>query len=275
MNATEIGTDDLRSPEPESRPMDLHGETLDMLVGGEGPPLLFLHDAGSAGAWLPVHGLLAERFTVHAPSHPGFGRSSEFSNVRTVEDIAHLYASVVADLGLQRPLTVVGSSFGGWIGAELAARHPDAVDSLVLVDAAGLHLTDHPITYEFDADLQWTVDTLFHDPAAFFSLMPAEPDDAFMREVQRNALAFSRFARESNCADPELMDLLGAVSASTLVLWGELDKLIDLEHGRAYAREIPNAHLVTIGDGAHAVAVEKPKWVADNVIDHVVSHLDS
>src|ERR1700691_2144688 len=93
--------------------------TLNVLEGGRGRPILVLHAAGGTGVWMPYHELLANRFRVVAPDSPGFGRSPDSDGVTGVDDLAFLYADLIEELNLEHPI-VLGSSFGGWVAAELA-----------------------------------------------------------------------------------------------------------------------------------------------------------
>lgn len=49
----------------------VRGRQFRVLRGGEGPPLLYLHDAWSP-TWQPLHDRLAARYEVSFPMHPGF-----------------------------------------------------------------------------------------------------------------------------------------------------------------------------------------------------------
>ena len=71
-----------------------------LLRGGTGEPVLFLHAAGGAGAWLPFHSQLAEAgFEVIAPDHPGFGQSDDFPEVEAIDDLVYHYLEVLDGLG--------------------------------------------------------------------------------------------------------------------------------------------------------------------------------
>src|SRR5689334_13035576 len=106
--------------------LDFPGGRVHLWRGGSGDPLLFLHAAGGAGEWLEFHELLAQRFDVIAPDHPGFGGSDELPEVEGMDDLMYHYLDVIERLGLQRP-HIVGASFGGWIAAELAVFAPHRI----------------------------------------------------------------------------------------------------------------------------------------------------
>jgi pimeloyl-ACP methyl ester carboxylesterase len=118
------------------RTLAVHGRRVQLFEGGAGPSLLYLHGADTFW-WMPVHDLLARRHRVVLPVHPGFGASEGLETIETMEDLVFHTLDVLDALGLDR-VDVVGLSLGGWLGAELALRHPRRVDRLVLVDAAGV-----------------------------------------------------------------------------------------------------------------------------------------
>src|SRR5262245_48635229 len=106
-------------------------------VGGRGPTLLALHGAGGNRGWTRWLERVAERFTVWAPTHPGFGLSGDADWMDGVDDLARFYLWFIDAVGLGRP-HLLGQSMGGWTAAEMAAMSPGAIDRLVLVAAAGL-----------------------------------------------------------------------------------------------------------------------------------------
>ena len=149
---------------PTEEFLELAGGRVHLLRGGAGEPVLFLHAAGGAGAWLPFHAQLAGAgFEVIAPDHPGFGQSDDFPEVEAIDDLVYHYLDVLDGLGLDRP-HVVGASFGGWIAAEVAVHSPHLIGSLTLLSAAGLRLPDHPVADVFLMPPAKLAAALFHDP---------------------------------------------------------------------------------------------------------------
>src|SRR6201988_874367 len=125
--------------------VEVRGGRLPVSRGAAGEPVLFLHAAGGAGAWMEFHGQLAGAgFDVIAPDHPGFAMSDDFPLVEAMDDLVYHYLDVLDALGLER-VHVVGASFGGWIAAELAVAASHRLRSLTLLSAAGLRMHEQPV----------------------------------------------------------------------------------------------------------------------------------
>jgi pimeloyl-ACP methyl ester carboxylesterase len=98
------------------------GVDLDILEGGTGPQMLYLHGGEAVDAYGTRHlEGLARHFRVIAPSHPGFGRSTQPNGLSSVDDLAYFYLDVSRELGLQKAM-LAGSGFGGWTALEMAVR---------------------------------------------------------------------------------------------------------------------------------------------------------
>ena len=104
-------------------------------VAGSGPPLILLHGLSGSGRWwgrnVPA---FADSFRTYTVDLPGFGQSRGVRWSR-LDDIADRLADWLVDEGLSQA-HIAGHSLGGAVAARLAARHPDRIDRLVLVDAA-------------------------------------------------------------------------------------------------------------------------------------------
>ncbi|HEY5724672.1 MAG TPA: alpha/beta hydrolase, partial [Methylomirabilota bacterium] len=113
------------------------GHPVRLRTSGRGEPLLLLHhDIGSVER-LPFYDALAQRFTVHLPSHPGYDGSERPAWMRNVRDMAVLYQLLIAERGWAMP-SLLGLGFGGWIAAEMASMAPKTFRCLILVGAMGL-----------------------------------------------------------------------------------------------------------------------------------------
>jgi pimeloyl-ACP methyl ester carboxylesterase len=259
----------LTNDAPAEESLQLAGGRVHLLRGGAGEPLLFLHAATGAGAWHDFHRLLAGRFDVIAPDHPGFGGSDEFADVEAIDDLVFHYLDVMDALGLERP-HVAGASFGGWIAAELAVTASHRIGSLVLLSPAGLRLPEYPVPDIFLMPPDQLVTTLFqHPPPA--APAPAVPDIDAILAAYRDQAALARFCWSPYLCNPRLERRLHRITAPTLVVAPAQDRLIPVAHARRYAERIPGARFTEIADCGHAMYLERPAEFADATIEFVAS----
>jgi pimeloyl-ACP methyl ester carboxylesterase len=81
--------------------LKVRDKAIQMYEGGDGPPLLYLHGAGTYW-WLPAHDRLAARHRVLIPVHPGFGASTGIEEIEDIEDLVFHTLDVLDELGLDR-----------------------------------------------------------------------------------------------------------------------------------------------------------------------------
>jgi pimeloyl-ACP methyl ester carboxylesterase len=262
---------------PTEEFLELAGGKVHLLRGGAGEPVLFLHAAGGAGAWLPFHAELAGAgFEVIAPAHPGFGQSDDFPEVETIDDLVYHYLDVLDGLSLARP-HVVGASFGGWIAAEVAVHSPHLIGSLTLLSAAGLRLPEHPVADVFLMPPAKLAAALFHDPLLVpppASAPPpgAAPDLDSIIAAYREATSLARFSWVPYLSDPKLERRLRRITAPTLVVAPSDDRLIPVAHARRYAALINGADYAEVAECGHAMYVERPAEFASLVASFLASH---
>jgi pimeloyl-ACP methyl ester carboxylesterase len=108
---------------------------------GAGEPIVFLHcTAGSGRQWAGLAGTLREEFQVVAPDLCGYGATTHWPGFGTfnlgVE--ADLVGALIRQL--KKPAHIVGHSFGGAVGLQLALRYPEHLKSLTLIEPAAFHL---------------------------------------------------------------------------------------------------------------------------------------
>jgi len=252
---------------PAEEFLEVPGGRVHMFRAGQGEPLLFLHAAGGAGAWLDFHRLLAEGgYDVIAPDHPGFGKSDDFPEVEAMDDLVYHYLDLLDALGLERA-HVVGASFGGWIAAELAVAAPHRVGSLALLSAAGLRLPEHPVPDIFLMPSAELVATLFHNPPlAPAPAASAAPDIDAVLAAYRDATALARFSWVPFLSNPKLERRLRRITAPTLVVAPSDDRLIPVAHAQRYASRITGARFAEVPDCGHAMYFERPAEFADVVL---------
>jgi len=242
------------------RVVELTGAKLHLARAGSGRPVLVLHhDIGSPDR-LPFYDALASRFDVLVPHHPGYGKSERPQWLRSVRDVAVIYQSLLAELGIERA-TLIGLGFGGWIAAEMATMAPREFHRLVLVGAMGLKPPDGDI---FDQAIVSYIDYAcagFHDQQAFATVYGDVTTDQLVEWDLCREMSF-RIAWKPYMYNPTLPQLLGGVRAPALVVWGEDDKIVPRSAGERYADLLPNARLEIVRAAGHCVDMEQPEQLA-------------
>lgn len=226
--------------------------------------VLLLHGGAGPASVAAFADLLAEDAATHviAPTHPGFGGTLRPGSLSTIAGLAELYDALLEALDLE-DVTVVGNSIGGWIAAELALRHPSRVTQLALVDAVGIAVPEHPVVDFFALTPPQIAEHSYYDPAkAVIPELAMLPPAA--REIalgNRATLAVYGGAM----ADPELLSRLASIHVPTTVFWGEADRIVDPDYGRAYAAAIPNARFVLLEETGHVPQLETPLLLLDAI----------
>ena len=243
----------------------VHGIELEVLRHGAGQPVVFLHGFQPVDPEARFLQALGRRAEVIAPSHPGFCGSPRPKDFESVYDLLNLYSAFIETLGPK--VTLIGSSFGGWLAAELAARSCDRVGRLVLVDALGIKVSprDVPdILDVFNTHPDKVRAATWADPAN-------APDYDAMTDAQlitrhRNWEALSLYGWHPYMHHPRLHYWLPRIAAPTLVLWGAQDGIVKPSYGAAYAARIPGARFATIEGAGHHPEIEQPDHFADHVL---------
>jgi pimeloyl-ACP methyl ester carboxylesterase len=241
---------------------------------GNGDALLFLHGAGGLSGWPPFLAGLAQTFRVIAPDHPGFGGSEGLEHLDDVVDLALYYTEFVDAMGLQQPY-IVGHSFGGMIGAEIAAIAPHLVRKLVLIAPVGLWLDEQPVMDFFAATPEELAAAIFHDPASAVAkelmTVPADPQAQLEATLERtkNFSAAGKFLWP--IPDKGLKKRIHRISAPTQLLWGASDRLVPPVYAEEFLKRIDRSRLTVIRGASHMLPFEKADEFVEVVTDFLLT----
>jgi pimeloyl-ACP methyl ester carboxylesterase len=274
--------------------VDIDGPVHYVDFGGSGPPLLMVHGLGGAAInWMAVGPPLATTHRALALDLAGFGETPLYGRSATVGANASLVHDFVEKV-VGEPVLLMGNSMGGHIAVLEAAAHPEAVDSLVLVDPAipGIHVRrPEPLMLGALAALsipglaqrvldrrirafgpeklvEQTLALVCADP----SRVPPEVVAAHVRLTRerdhlgpQNGRAFVQASRSIGLrmASPRFWSLVAAVKAPTLVVHGSRDRLIPLEAARELARRRPDWQLEVLDGVGHVPMLETPVLFLD------------
>lgn len=266
------------------RHLSVHGHKVGYRMGGSGPAVVLIHGlTGSSSTWREVMPVLAERYTVIAPDLLGHGESAKPRGDYSLGAFASGIRDLLVGLGIERA-TVVGHSLGGGVAMQLAYQFPQRCERLVLVSSGGLgkevswflKLVSLP-----GSELVMPLFLLPHMKDALERVALALGNlpgvrtgselSSYSKEVWRsyagltetqNRMAFIHTVRS-------VIDPLGqrvsardrlylAQKVPTLIVWGDRDKVIPVEHAYAAHDLIPGSHLAVVEGVGHFVPIERP-----------------
>jgi abhydrolase domain-containing protein 6 len=246
----------------------------------DAPTILMIHGFGAdKDNWLRFAKPLTATYHVIALDLPGFGDSSKPDTSYDVGTQTERLAAFSKQLGLHK-VHLIGNSMGGHIAALYAARYPEQVLSVALLDNAGI--TSPKKSEMFQRIERGEANPLLVNNAADFSKMlsfvfVAQPliPEALKQHFAEQAIAnqplnekiFSQLRERYIPLEPEL----GKIQAPTLLLWGDQDRVLDVSSIEVMQPLLKQPTVVIMKDCGHAPMIERP----DETAAHYQAFLDS
>ena len=273
--------------------VDLHGHRVIYRAAGSGPPVVLIHGmVNSSAHWRQVALRLAERYTVIAPDLIGHGDSATPRGDYSLGAHAAAIRDLLIAIGIRRA-TFVGHSLGGGVAMQFFWQFPERVERLALVSSGGLgpkvspmlrgaalpgasvllRAVAHPRTLNGLSRLAGRVERAGREELAVQvraivrAMRPLEK--AGGRKAFVETLRSVIDHRGQRVSANDRLYLLGPVP--TLVVWGERDRTIPLEHGLEAHGLIPNSRFETIPGAAHFPHLERPAELAELLSEFIAS----
>jgi pimeloyl-ACP methyl ester carboxylesterase len=272
--------------------LTIHDQRVTYRSAGDGPVLLLIHGmAGSATTWKQVMPALSGRFTVVAPDLLGHGRSDKEVGDYSLGAFASMLRDLLVALGHEHA-TVVGQSLGGGVALQFAYQYPERCERLVLVGSGGLGREVNPLLRYLSlpgseavlriacgARVRRAVEGV-GGLASRVGLHPAPVVAELWRSY--SSLADDATRRAFLRTLRAVVDPLGqAVSAAnrlhlatempTLIVWGDADPIIPVEHAHAAHLAIPGSRLEIFEGVGHYPHCEAPQRFAETLTEFVES----
>lgn len=246
--------------------LEVRGVRVKLRRAGGGAKVLFLHGAGGVPQWLPFFDLLARRFELWVPEHPGFGGSDDPAWLRSMADLALFYLDLVEEAGLDR-VHLAGSSLGGWLAAEILIRDRARFQSLVQLAPGGIRIKGVPYGDGFIWGPEEAVRNLYHDQSLADRILAPAPDEAQTDVMLKNRFTAAKLGWQPRWYNPDLEKWLHRIKLPALVLWGDDDKVVPPAYAPLWRDRLPDARLVVVAGCGHLPHVEKAEAVAGHVVD--------
>ena len=258
--------------------IELHGRRVIYRVAGEGPPVVLIHGMlNSSSHWQSVALDLAADHTVVAPDLIGHGDSAAPRGDYSLGAHAASIRDLLAAIGIDHA-TIVGHSLGGGVAMQFFYQFPQRVERLALVSSGGLGHDVSPMlrTATLPGSLallslirprllgalsdagrrlsQQQVRSGVYLQAIARALRPLENAEA--RAAFLHTLRAVIDVHGQRVSATDRLYLLEAIP--TMIVWGERDNTIPLQHGRTAHEAIPGSTFRTLPEAAHFPHLEDP-----------------
>lgn len=244
---------------------------------GEGDVLLLLHGfSANKDNWIYFSAAVDEQYRIIAPDLAGHGDSDKA--METDYDLikqAERLDALMSNLGIDK-FHIAGNSMGGAISAIYTLNHPEKVQSLTLIDAAGidgenrseyyqaLDTGSNPLIAEDEESFEFRMDfTMSKAPLVPWPLRPALYRQTMAR-IDINKKIFSdMLATKEKLAETNFEQQLAGNTIPTLIMWGEEDRVLDVSAAAAFNSLIPGSKVHIFEGVGHLPMVEIPNESAE------------
>ena len=265
----------------EEKTIQVAGHDIHYLEGGQGDiPIVLLHGIfAEKDHWTDFARALTGSHHILAPDLPGFGESSKPDASYDVGTQTERLAAFAKQLGIHK-LHLIGNSMGGHIAALYAARHPEQVLSVALLDNAGITAPQksemfqrlergepNPLLVSQPEDFERMMSFLFVEQP---SLPESLKQHFALRSIANHELnqkIFSQLRERYIPLEPEL----AKIQVPTLLLWGDQDRALDVSSIEVMKPLLKQPTVVIMKDCGHVPMIERPEETAA----HYQAFLDS
>ncbi|HEY5816371.1 MAG TPA: alpha/beta hydrolase [Solirubrobacterales bacterium] len=272
----------------EAHEVDLHGHRAVYRTAGRGPTVVLIHGMlNSSRHWQAVAERLAVSYRVVAPDLIGHGDAATPRGDYSLGAHAASIRDLLTTIGIERA-TIVGHSLGGGVAMQFFYQFPQRTERLVLISSGGLGHDVSPLLRGAAlpgasqllrlATRPRLVDAI--DAAGERLRARGNEKGVYLEAVARalrplrepgSRRAFLQTLRSvidvhgQHVSAADRLYLLGDMA--TLIVWGERDRTIPIEHGRAASEAIPRCRFETLQRAAHFPHLEDSDGLAATLAD--------
>lgn len=262
----------------DSREVEVQGLTIHYYEGGPttGETLVMIHGFGAnRDNWLRFARPFTSRYHVIALDLPGFGESSKPDaryDVATQTERLHAF---IKALQLKKP-HLIGNSMGGHIAALYAARYPDQVASIALLDNAGVTSPRqsemftmlergeaNPLVVRKAEDFDRLMRFVFVSPPPLPDALKQHFAEQSMANQAHYDAIFKQLREHYVPLEPEL----SKIQVPTLILWGDQDRVLDVSSIEVMKPLLAKPSVVIMKNCGHAPMIERPEETAQHYQD--------
>jgi pimeloyl-ACP methyl ester carboxylesterase len=259
---------------------DVRSSTVEIAVGpcrvlekGSGERVGYLAGLGGVPTWLPFLDELAETRRVVVPSLPGFpGAPKGFHSLDDHLDWLTATLDLLEAAGLDGA-DLIASSVAGMLAADVAVFSPAMVRRLVLISPWGLYDPAVPGADVFATTPEEQPALVAAHPERLAEVMAApEGSDALEWRIDEYRASEAAARISWPMGDRGLIKRMHRISHSTLLVWGEQDRILPPAYADRWAEGISGpTEIVMVADAGHHCVIDQPVVAAK----HVRSYLES
>jgi pimeloyl-ACP methyl ester carboxylesterase len=196
---------------------------------------------------------------------------------------AELLAGLLDNIGVKKA-SVAGSSSGGSIAYNFAARYPDKIENLIIMNAPGIPRSKRGAMER--GIPHWMAPLIYIAPPSFLKALLSSVVDKSLITEEVVEQHFNLYRREGNRPaefirlsyyDPKpINDTLAKITAPTLILWGEQNKQLEVAHAQKIKEllvSVAKVEVITYPNVGHVIPVENPQQSVQDVKKFLLSNL--
>lgn len=225
--------------------------------------IVFIHSyEGKKEDWIGLMSLLNQKYRVIAPDLPGFGDTAFMEDINyTAKDFSNLLNNFLNTLQVKE-FHLVGTSFGGLITGYYATIFPERLNTLILIDTAGIessHQTDfwknfvktgvNHLDYKSVTEFFIAMELILNKEAP----VPEHMAEYYV-EKKKSRLLFEKKILFDLLKDGyyALEKRLSLIKTKTLIIWGEKDRIFDVSSVSILEKNIKVNQTLILKDVGHS-----------------------
>lgn len=232
--------------------------------------ILILHGWGaSSKSWTRVKELLGNQgYKVYVPDLPGFGSNPAPPRAWSVDNYVGWVRDFCEKQGLSR-FFLLGHSFGGRLAIKFAVKYPEKLKGLILVATAGV--TKRKSLRNFLFLFLTKIGTGPFSLSILNQFKPLAQKVIYKLAGSRDYLFAQGLMKETmkRVIAEDLKPYLSKITITTLIIWGEKDKITPLADAYLIKKEIPNSTLEIIPQIGHRLNFDAPEILTGKILNFI------
>jgi pimeloyl-ACP methyl ester carboxylesterase len=280
LGMTTIPLDKLKAKyaDVNSKIIEIDGMNIHYKDEGQGPTVILLHGVcASLHTWDGWAQRLKGHYRIIRLDIPGFGLTGPAPDPSyyKIDSGVELFSRLVSEMKLEK-FSIAGNSMGGYIAWNYALKHPDKVESLILIDSFGfpqkmpwlLSFASNPIIRPFARHIMprflvhMAATAAWGDKSKITKEIKDRYFELMMREGNKGGSVdvFTEFRIQSK--NKNVSARIKELKPPTLVMWGTKDEWIPFKHFEEWKRELPSAKFIQYEGAGHTPMEEIPDVTA-------------